>query len=79
MGGVVSVGYADAHPRLNPVGILPPGSRPSDAYQTQPYTAAGHNQFQILSLWRGKEQSRPHQAEYKPFHNKLFSQMSINF
>ena len=29
-GGVVSVGYAIAHPRLNPVGILPPGSRPSD-------------------------------------------------
>ena len=30
VGGVVSVGYAIAHPRLNPVGILPPGSRPSD-------------------------------------------------
>ena len=28
--GIVSVGYAIAHPRLNPVGILPPGSRPSD-------------------------------------------------
>ena len=38
--GTLSVGYAIAHPRLNPVGILPPGSRPSDAYQTQPYTAA---------------------------------------
>ena len=32
VGGVVSVGYADAHPRLNPVGILPPGSRPSDVH-----------------------------------------------
>ena len=31
-GGVVSVGYAIAHPRLNPVGILPPGSRPSDVH-----------------------------------------------
>ena len=30
LGGIVSVGYAIAHPRLNPVGILPPGSRPSD-------------------------------------------------
>ena len=30
-GDIVSVGYAIAHPRLNPVGILPPGSRPSDA------------------------------------------------
>ena len=27
---IVSVGYAIAHPRLNPVDILPPGSRPSD-------------------------------------------------
>ena len=32
VGGIVSVGYAVAHPRLNPVGILPPGSRPSDAH-----------------------------------------------
>ena len=31
-GDVVSVGYAIAHPRLNPVGILPPGSRPSDVH-----------------------------------------------
>ena len=31
-GDIVSVGYAIAHPRLNPVGILPPGSRPSDAH-----------------------------------------------
>ena len=31
-GGVVSVGYAIAHPRLNPVGIMPPGSRPSDVH-----------------------------------------------
>ena len=30
VGYIVSVGYAIAHPRLNPVGILPPGSRPSD-------------------------------------------------
>ena len=29
-GNIVSVGYAIAHPRLNPVGILPSGSRPSD-------------------------------------------------
>ena len=29
---IVSVGYAIAHPRLNPVGILPPGSRPSDVH-----------------------------------------------
>ena len=29
-GDIVSVGYAIAHPRLNTVGILPPGSRPSD-------------------------------------------------
>ena len=28
----MSVGYAIAHPRLNPVGILPPGSRPSDVH-----------------------------------------------
>ena len=26
------MGYAIAHPRLNPVGILPPGSRPSDVH-----------------------------------------------
>ena len=26
------MGYANAHPRLNPVGILPPGSRPSDVH-----------------------------------------------
>ena len=32
VGGIVSVGYAIAHPRLNPVGILPPGSRPSDVH-----------------------------------------------
>ena len=32
VGDVVSVGYAIAHPRLNPVGILPPGSRPSDVH-----------------------------------------------
>ena len=31
-GDIVSVGYAIAHPRLNPVGILPPGSRPSDVH-----------------------------------------------
>ena len=31
-GCIVSVGYAVAHPRLNPVGILPPGSRPSDVH-----------------------------------------------
>ena len=31
-GDVVSVGYAVAHPRLNPVGILPPRSRPSDVH-----------------------------------------------
>ena len=31
-GGIVSVGYAIAYPRLNPVGILPPGSRPSDVH-----------------------------------------------
>ena len=33
MGGcIVSVGYAIALQRLNPVGILPPGSRPSDVH-----------------------------------------------
>ena len=32
--GTFSVGYADAHPRLNPVGILPPGSRPSDVHSS---------------------------------------------
>ena len=32
VGDIVSVGYAIAHPRLNPVGILPPGSRPSDVH-----------------------------------------------
>ena len=26
------MGYAIAHPRLNPVGILPPGARPSDVH-----------------------------------------------
>ena len=31
-GDDVSVGYANAYPRLNPVGILPPGSRPSDVH-----------------------------------------------
>ena len=31
-GDIVSVGYAIAHPRLNPVGILPPGSLPSDVH-----------------------------------------------
>ena len=31
-GDIVSVGYAIANPRLNPVGILPPGSRPSDVH-----------------------------------------------
>ena len=31
-GYIVSVGYAVAHPRLNTVGILPSGSRPSDVH-----------------------------------------------
>ena len=30
--GIVSVGYAIAHPRLNPVDILPTGLRPSDVH-----------------------------------------------
>ena len=31
------MGYAIAHPRLNPVGILPPGSRPSDVHSDDGY------------------------------------------
>ena len=31
-GDIVSVGYAIAHPRLNPVGRMPPGARPSDVH-----------------------------------------------
>ena len=36
-GCIVSVGYVVAHPRLNPVGILPPGSRPSDVHSDDGY------------------------------------------
>ena len=46
-GGVVSVGYAIAHPRLNPVGILPPGSRPSDVHFNDDIIA-----FDAMSLSR---------------------------
>ena len=44
-----SVGYAIAHPRLNPVCIQPPGSRPSDVrggvHHRPTHTDAGRMQY----------------------------------
>ena len=48
-GDIVSVGYAIAHPRLNPVGILPPGSRPSDVHSDNSIIAVVLEA--LLRLW----------------------------
>ena len=48
VGYIVSVGYAIAHPRLNPVGILPPGSRPSDVHFHDGIIAVGGDDMRSM-------------------------------
>ena len=67
VGYIVSVGYAIAHPRLNPVGILPPGSRPSDVHSDDGFIMvvdamtceACEAETQARHIARGKRSATP--------------------
>ena len=73
-GGIVSVGYAIAHPRLNPVGILPPGSRPSDVHSDDGFIMvmdamtceACEAETQARHIARGKRSATPGYRHHPP-------------